>query len=97
MMIVSGKSIFDSANFELNRSGQSFEDLANIQSIFNDDGDFLGYERELTEQEIFELCLQKLGDDGRLFEIFSDSQEFLQEADCFCIRDDAKKLIEIGL
>jgi hypothetical protein len=89
-----GFDIFIAAAQELNKKGESIETLAGLDTVYDDDGEFLGYERELTEQEILELSIQKLGDDGRFFEIFSDKQEFLKESDCFGLLGEAEDLLK---
>ena len=95
-MFVSGKDIFDAANYELNKSGSNLEDMAGIPMI-EIDGD-MEYERYLTEDEILNYSVEKLGDDGRLYEIFKIDEngqaEFLESANYWGIQDKAQIIIE---
>jgi len=91
--IISEKDIIDTATEELNHSGESFENLAGIDFIENAEENLIPT-RQLSNNEIFVLSIQKLNDDGRLFEIFLNEQEFIKEAENYNLEDEALNIIK---
>lgn len=65
---MSGRDIIRIASEECARQGVSLEDLAGIQMIEDADGNF-SPEREMSAAERLQVAVEKLGDDGRMFEI----------------------------
>lgn len=95
--LLSDRTIVEAAENELTRCGRSFEDLAGVALIENPDGDLVP-ERELSHEEIFDLSLEKLGDDGRLFIAYGTgpvgAETFLQDAGTYGLGSEARALIE---
>lgn len=73
---------------ECGRQGTTLEDLAEIAWIEQADGTFLP-SREWAEGEQLAAAVKKLGDDGKLFEIYPDTQTGRDE---YC-----KRALELGL
>jgi len=88
---MTGRFIVDLARRECERVGESIESLAGIAWV--EQGDHYVPERELSERELFDLAVEKLGDDGRLFIVCDTQEEFLERARDFNLSEDAKKLI----
>lgn len=66
--------IIEWAQKELFKAGSSFEELAGIELVEDEDG-MLRHQREANESERFNLSVEKLGDDGRLFCVFETTEE----------------------
>jgi hypothetical protein len=90
------KTIIEAATSELRRAGKSFEDMAGIDLLEDTDGN-CKYARELDHNEIVNLSVEKLGDDGRLYMIFdtdADSAEaFIQYAATYSLENEARALV----
>lgn len=67
-------TIIKLAHEELSKVGESFEDLLNVPWTETDTGDFIPT-RELSQEELFAGAVRKLGDDGRLFEVYEVDTE----------------------
>jgi hypothetical protein len=91
------KTIIEAATSELRRAGKSFEDMANISLLEDTDGNYK-YARELDHNEIVNLSVKKLSDDGRLYMIFdtdADSAEaFIQYAATYSLENEARALVD---
>jgi hypothetical protein len=91
------KTIVEAADREMNRSGESLEDMAGIQWIEDADGN-MQPARELTYDEVLTLSIKKLGDDGRLFETFSTDEAgaaaFVEAAEYYGLDDEARAIVE---
>lgn len=87
--------IITAAYDELRREGRVFEELAGIGWSEDEDG-VVRPVRTLTEEEILALSIQKLGDDGRVFEAFDDSDTalFVEAAEKYDLTEEAKALVE---
>ena len=91
-----GDQIMQFAVNELTHQGSCFEELAGIPLV-EIDGD-MEYERDLTDEEIWNLSIEKLNDDGRFFYIYAANengkQEFLKDAKSYYIETEAQALID---
>jgi hypothetical protein len=56
------------------RSGWTAEEHVGIKLIEAEDGS-LNYERELTEEELFQASVERLGDDGKIYEVYDQSSD----------------------
>ena len=98
--IMTTEKIIECAEAEMRRSGESFESMAGIRWVLRRDGDGnLEPRRELRPAEILALAVEKLGDDGRMFQIFdADSADatarFIVEAAYHCLEEEARELVE---
>lgn len=92
---MTASSIIEAAAHELAREGGTLENLGGIRWIEDADGNSRP-EREITPEERLELSIQKLGDDGRLFEAFDDNSaaEFIDAAKRYGLDDEARALVE---
>lgn len=90
-------AIFRAADDEITKSGLSYEDMAGIAWIEDENGN-LRPARQLTSEEAFDLALEKLSDDGRMFEIFPDdeagAENFIERAEFFGLEDQAREITE---
>ena len=50
------------------------EEHVGIKLIEDKDGN-LNYERDLTEEELFQASVERLGDDGKIFEVYDQSSD----------------------
>lgn len=96
VMLSDRASLIEAAEAELQRCGQTLEDLAGVAWR----GDEVGNskpERELGADEKFRLAIRKLDDDGRLFEAFDDTEEgrrqFIEAAKFYGRESDARELV----
>lgn len=91
------KTIIEAAAFEMRRSGESLEDMADIKWIEDEDGNWHP-ERELTCDEVLNLSIEKLGDDGRLYDTFNTdeagSKEFIEAAGRYSLDDEARTIVK---
>ena len=91
------KTIFEAADQEMTRSGESLEDLAGIEWVEDVDGNIKAA-RELTLDEALTLNIEKLNDDGRLYTIFSTDEagaaEFIEAAKYYGLDDEARAIVE---
>jgi hypothetical protein len=96
VMITTTKTMIEAASWELMKSNQCFEDLVGIPMI-EIDGD-LEYTRAITDVEVFNLSIEKLGDDGRLYDIYATNKigakEFIANADNYGLAEEAKELVK---
>jgi hypothetical protein len=87
----------DAAEQEMSKGSTGFEEMAGIKFVENAAGD-LEPERALTETELMEISIEKLGDDGRLFMAFADDEagrkDFLEMAELYGLSDQAAELVE---
>ena len=72
-MWIFDKTIVEAAAWEMNRSGESLEDMAGIEWLEDADGNMQSA-RELTYDEVLALSIEKLGDDGHLYTTFSTDE-----------------------
>ena len=97
VMWTSRAHIIEAAAWELNRRGDSLEDLAGIPWIQDDDDNFVP-ERELTHEEVLKYSVEKLGDDGRMYDIFATDQDgaeaFIKAAERYGLDDEARAIVE---
>lgn len=87
---LTAEEIVDLADRELRKTGRSFEDLAGIAWHESAEGDFIA-DRDLSDQERFELACKKLADNGRYFRAYNalDVIELLTyQGDCHAKRID---------
>lgn len=84
------------ASRELKYCGLVFEDLAGIDWVEDEDGN-PHPARHLTEDETWYFTVEKLRDDGRLFQAFEDTDEgrrhFVAAADPYGLREAAETLV----
>ena len=92
-----GKAIIEAAAWELNRSGESLEDLAGVEWIEDEDGN-MEPARDLTYDEVLALSIEKLGDDGRLYTTFGTDEAgaaaFVEAAEYHSLDDKARAIVE---
>ena len=97
VQLMSAENIIKRAVHELRRSGESLEDLAGISWIERDDGSLIPLQ-ELSADEALALSVQKLGDNGRMFRIFTLSQaggkKFVGAASHYCLNNEAQNLVK---
>lgn len=91
------RTVVEAASCELSRAGQSLEDMVGVEMIEDADGNFQP-ERELSFDEVVELSIQKLGDDGRLYEVYEDTDEgreaFVEAASEYGLYDKSLSLVD---
>lgn len=91
------KTIFEAAAFEMNRSGESLEDMAGIEWIEDADGNMTPA-RDLTYDELLALSIEKLGDDGRMYTAFTTDAvggaAFIEAAENNGMGDEARAIVE---
>lgn len=84
------------ADAELSQSDKAFEDMAGVRWRTDDDG-YSVASRELGHDELFELALKKLRDDGRLFRAFdtdaAGANAFIEASAHQFIADEARALV----
>lgn len=89
--------ILEAAYAEISKTDFSFEDMAKLDLIEDADGEF-HYEREMRSDELFELSVAKLGDEGRMFKVFpTDEQgkkDFLEMAEYYNVKEQAMSVVE---
>ncbi len=56
------------------RSGWTAEEHAGIKLVEDKDGN-LNHERAITEEELFQASVERLGDDGKIFEVYDQSSD----------------------
>jgi hypothetical protein len=100
VMLTCEADIFQAADREAFAKGASLEEAAGIKWIEDENGMFQP-DRELTREERLAVSVDKLGDDGRLFEIFKTDAEgaaaFIEAAEHYGIGDKARSLVdEVG-
>lgn len=83
---MSDKDIVEAAAFEMRRSGMSLEDMAGIEWIEGSEQ----YARELDYDEVIALSIEKMGDDGRLFRVFTEPEGFIEAAQAYGLEDEAR-------
>lgn len=92
-----GKTIVEAAARELLRCGESLEDMAGVEWIEDEDGN-MQPARELTDDELLALSIDKLGDDGRLYTTFSTDEAgaaaFIEAAGYYGLDDQARAIVE---
>ena len=91
------KNIVEAAASEMNRSGESLEDMAGVE--WNEDADGnMQPARKLTCGEVLDLSIKKLGDDGRLYATFSTDEAgaaaFIAAAEYYSLDDQASAIVE---
>ncbi len=95
--ILTGRDIVAAAEDELINSGDRLENLAGI-SFYEDDDGIFHPERELSDDEKFQLSSDVLNDDGRLFWPFittkTSALEFVNEAKEYGLENEAKALYD---
>jgi hypothetical protein len=98
VMLAAREAIINGASWELDRSGEFFEDLAGVGFLEDDEGD-IRPGRELTQAEILALSIKKLGDDGRLYEAYpttpAGAADFLEAAAAYGLTERARNLIDV--
>lgn len=91
------KTIIEAAAWEMNRSGESLEEMAGVEWIEDADGN-MQPARELTYEEVLALSVEKLGDDGRLYTTFSTDEAgaaaFIEAAEYHGLDDEARAIVE---
>lgn len=91
------KTIVEAAAWEMNRSGESLEDMAGVDWIEDANGN-MQPARELTYDEILALSIEKLGDDGRLYITFSTDEAgaaaFIETAEYYGVVSKACAVVE---
>lgn len=91
------KTIVEAAAFEMNRSGESLEDMAGIEWIEDADGNMTPA-RDLTYDEVLALSIEKLGDDGRMYTTFTTdavgAATFIEAAEDNGMGDEARAIVE---
>ncbi len=94
VMLTTLDDIYAATGYELAKAGYSLEDMAGISWIEDASGNMVAV-RELTQEETLDLCVEKLGDDGRLYMIFplGEEEAFLEQADYYGLRDAASALV----
>lgn len=92
------ETILNCAADEISRAGKSFEEIAGIPLVENENGDYY-YGRKLTDKEIFELSVQKLDDDGRLFRVFptnvTGAADFIKAAGFYGLQIEAAEVVRM--
>lgn len=92
------KTIVEAAAWEMNRSGDSLEDMAGVEWIEDADGN-IQPARELTYNEVLALSIQKLGDDERLYTTFGTDEAgaaaFIEAAKYYSLDDKARAIVEM--
>lgn len=90
-------SIVEAAAWELQRSGESLEDMAGIAWIEDADGN-MKPARDLSYDEILAWSVEKLGDDGRVYITFNTDEagaaEFIEAAEYHSLGDKARAVVE---
>lgn len=89
--------ILNAAEWVLRRSGDSFEDLAGIKWLEDSDGN-LEPEREMTREEVINVCSELLaGEHGGFYLIFDTNEEgtrrFAETAEEYGLLPEATDLI----
>jgi hypothetical protein len=96
VMLTFDKTIIEAAERELNRSGETLEDMAGVKWIEDADGN-MQPARELTYDEVLALSVEKLDDDGRLYTIFSTDEEgaldFIEAAEEYGLDNEARDIV----
>lgn len=91
------KTIVEAAAFEMNRSGESLENMAGIEWIEDADGNMTPA-RDLTYDEVLALSIEKLGDDGRMYATFTTdavgAADFIEAAEDNGKGDAARVIVE---
>jgi hypothetical protein len=91
------KKIIEAAALEMNRSGETLEDLAGVEWIEDADGN-MQPTRRLTQDEVLDLSIEKLGDDGRLYSTFNTDDAgaaaFIETASRYGLDEQARDLVE---
>lgn len=97
VMCAFDKTIVEAAACEMNRSGESLEDMAGVEWIEDADGN-MQPARELTYDEVLALSIEKLGDDGRLYATYSTDESgaaaFIEAAEYHGLDDEARAIVE---
>jgi hypothetical protein len=96
-ILISDEDIIKAAFDEACREGVSLESLAGLKAIEHENG-YVSYERELTDEDRLRVSIEKLGDDGRLFEVYAANQpdeleKFVRQARHYGIEEDALALM----
>lgn len=95
--LMTEKNIIEAAVAELDQRGESLEDLAGIGWVEDADGS-MAPERDLTESEWMQHSIEKLADDGRIFEAFEmtkvGAEKFAERAEWFGLEIPARKLAD---
>jgi hypothetical protein len=93
-----GKDIIGDAKRELDNTGGSFEEMAGIGWVEDEEGDFLEYERALTDDEILKYSVEKMSDDRREYSIFPTTEEgaaeFIAYVKHFDMEEEARAVVE---
>ena len=91
------KTIVEAAALEMNRSGESLEDMAGIEWIEDADGNMTPA-RDLTYDEVLALSIVKLGDDGRMYATFTTdavgAAAFIGAAEDNGMGDEARAIVD---
>lgn len=91
------KSIVEKAITELGYRNQTLHEMAGIESIFGADGKMVPA-RELTATEALDLSIEKLGDNGRIYNTFSTdlsgAADFMDSARRHGVAADALCVVE---
>jgi len=94
---VFAKTIIDAAAFEMNHSGGSLEDMAGVEWIEDADGN-MQPTRDLGYDEVLDLSIEKLGDDGRLYSTFSTDEagaaSFIEASEYHGLGAEARAIVE---
>jgi hypothetical protein len=56
------------------RSDWTAEEHVGIKLVEAEDGS-LNYQREITEEELFQASVERLGDDGKIYEVYDQSSD----------------------
>jgi hypothetical protein len=96
-MWVFARSIVEAAAEELRRCGEALEDLAGIEWVEDEEGNRKPA-RDLTEEEVLFWSIEKLGDDGRMYEVFPTdergAEDFVDEARHYGLEKEARDIVE---
>ncbi|NNM51240.1 MAG: hypothetical protein HKM02_03325 [Pseudomonadales bacterium] len=91
------KTIIEAAAFEMNRRGESLENMAGIEWIEDADGNMTPA-RNLTYDEVLALSIENLGDDGRMYTTFATdaagASAFIETAEDNGMGDEARAIVE---
>ena len=87
------RDILDFAEMECSKTCESLEELAKIPW----DDEKGEYSRKMTEEEYFEAALEKLRDDRRVFLVFPDTEQgienFIHNAELYNVQDQARDIL----
>jgi hypothetical protein len=101
VMLICESDIIQAAAREARTEGSSIEDSDGVDWVESEDGMFKPA-RSLTREERLAASVNKLGDDGRIFEIFKTDAKgtaaFIDTADRYGVGDKARSLVdEVGV